>query len=287
MSRQQERSFRALSFGFRFRSELPGAIDAVDRLLAPFSAPADGDASSLIEIAREDSGFVVVVDGAVSQRTTTLRSAVGWIAWKASLDAIETTDDFIVLHAGAVARGDAGIVLPAAPDSGKTTLTAALVQAGLDYLSDEAALVDPATGLVHPFPRALAMEPATSRLLGVVNGNGARDPAAIDHVTVDDLGGTIAVGPVPVRAVVFPTYRPGADVTIEPIGRAETVIALSEHSFNASRFGAVAVRCLAAVVADASCWRLTMGDLNDAASRVRDLVDAAPRRHAERASSLP
>lgn len=272
MSQSPERRFRALSFGFRFRSEVPDAVDAVDRLLEPFAVPTDGAGARwpLVEIGRTGSGYTVTVDGSVTQRTDTLPTAVGWVAWKASLEAIETAEDVLVLHAGAVARRGRAVVLPAPPDSGKTTLTAALVRSGFRYLSDEAALLDPRTGLVHPFPRALAMDAGSLRAVGANNGH---DGGTLRHVPVEDLGGRAADGPVPVTAVVFPSYRPGADVAIEPVGRAATVVALAEQAFNADRFGAEGVRLLADVVRDATCWRLTMGDARRAAALVREVVE--------------
>jgi hypothetical protein len=274
--RTAERSFRALSFGFRFRSEVPEAVDAVDHLLAPFAVPsrdrAAGDVGPLVEIVRTGRRFEVLVDAAVAQRTETLGTAVGWVAWKSSLEALETTDRFLALHAGAVANGDRAILLPAPPDSGKTTLTAALVRAGFRYLSDEAALLDPSSGEVHPFPRALAMDASSMRVLGVNGVNGA--PGAIHHLTVGDLGGTLASTPCRVWAVVFPTYRPGAQDRLEPVGRAETVVALAENAFNAARFGAGGVRLLADVVAGARCARLTMDDIDEAVATVEGVLEA-------------
>ena len=47
----------------------------------------------------------------------------------------------LVFHAGAVSDGRTAVLLPAASNHGKSTLTAALVRDGLQYLTDEAAAV--------------------------------------------------------------------------------------------------------------------------------------------------
>ena len=74
--------------------------------------------------------------------------------WHVHTEAIRHTGDFLLVHAGAVrtpsGRGDAA--LPAQPESGKSTLTLGLVQAGFGYLSDEAAAIDPVTRMLHPVP---------------------------------------------------------------------------------------------------------------------------------------
>ena len=46
------------------------------------------------------------------------------------------------LHAGSVAYGDKGIIMPAVSGSGKTTTTCWFVKQGLDYVSDEFVMID-------------------------------------------------------------------------------------------------------------------------------------------------
>src|SRR5207249_11214278 len=79
--------------------------------------------------------------------------------------AIERARHHLVIHSGAVSWHGRAVMLPAPPDSGKTTLSAALTRAGFSYLTDEAALIDPTTGAIHPFPRALCMERPTLRAM--------------------------------------------------------------------------------------------------------------------------
>lgn len=62
----------------------------------------------------------------------------------------------IFVHAGCVAYDGRAIVLPGRTFSGKSTLTAALLRAGADYLSDEYAVFDGA-GYVHPYARPLSL----------------------------------------------------------------------------------------------------------------------------------
>lgn len=59
------------------------------------------------------------------------------------------------IHAGVVARDGLAVLLPGRQNSGKTTLTAALVRAGAAYMSDEYAAIDD-RGRVHPFARPLS-----------------------------------------------------------------------------------------------------------------------------------
>lgn len=66
--------------------------------------------------------------------------------------------DLFFLHAAAVAWNGAVAVLSAAPGTGKSTLTLATLDLGLEYLSDELAPVDLRRLTVDPYPRALCLK---------------------------------------------------------------------------------------------------------------------------------
>lgn len=66
--------------------------------------------------------------------------------------------DLFFLHAGAVAFGNHVAVLAAPPGTGKSTLTLALLQRGLTYLSDELAPIDLRTLAVEPYPHGLCLK---------------------------------------------------------------------------------------------------------------------------------
>ena len=58
----------------------------------------------------------------------------------------------VVVHSAVVARDGRAALLPAPPESGKSTLCAALVAHGCRLCSDEFALVDPVTSRIFPLP---------------------------------------------------------------------------------------------------------------------------------------
>lgn len=102
----------------------------------------------------------------------------------------------VFLHAGVVGWKGNAIVLPANSFQGKTTLVAELVRNGASYYSDDFAVLDD-DGLVHSFPRMLAMR-------------GVTDEYSQTDVSVESLGGTIGSEPIPVRMVVLTEFRPDA-----------------------------------------------------------------------------
>jgi hypothetical protein len=131
----------------------------------------------------------------------------------------------LFVHAAAVEIAGRATMIVGAPGAGKTSLAALLVRDGAEYLSDEVALLDPASGLLHPFALPLAVKPWTAKAIG-------RMPAA-RHVAADAgvrylLPDRRSGGPVPLGTVVMldPEQRAADPVDLP---RAEVLLTLSQH----------------------------------------------------------
>lgn len=66
-------------------------------------------------------------------------------------------NSLLPLHAGVVAKNQDVYILAGTAGVGKTTLTMKLVEKGFHFFSDDLCLIDKVDGLVHPFPRSLAV----------------------------------------------------------------------------------------------------------------------------------
>lgn len=64
----------------------------------------------------------------------------------------------LLLHAAVVEREGRALILTGESGAGKSTLSAMLSARGWRFMGDEFALVDPATGLLHPFPRPISLK---------------------------------------------------------------------------------------------------------------------------------
>ncbi|MGY6512292.1 hypothetical protein ACXIUH_25465, partial [Vibrio parahaemolyticus] len=62
---------------------------------------------------------------------------------------------YLLLHASAVERDGRALLMTGESGAGKSTLAALLMTHGWRLMGDEFALLDPATGLVHAFPRLI------------------------------------------------------------------------------------------------------------------------------------
>jgi hypothetical protein len=276
-----DRTYRALSYSFGVRSDVSVVSSRLERLLQPFEAQlGDTDVATYAISSSVNGGGEEVLSVHRNGRRLVHGCAEGtvldWILWDVNRRALARVEGFLVLHAGAVARDGRALIISAAPDSGKTTLTAGLVAAGFSYLSDEAVLLDPRTGFVHPFPRALWMDERSVRLIpGLIDRipsvfrDDPRPAHPIPHVDIRDG----AVGEAcPIGWVISPEYRPGADVELASMTRAEAVAALARNSFNFPRFGGTGLRVLEEATRAAGFHRLRMGDLADAVQTVEAMM---------------
>lgn len=117
----------------------------------------------------------------------------------------ENVADRMFMHAGAVAYKGKGIIFPGDSFVGKSTLVGELLKNGFDYMSDDYAIFDQDGGL-YEFPRTLTIR---------TDGNGYVPV----EVTAEELGASVASGPIPVRAVCLTTYEAGSKwepVTLSP-----------------------------------------------------------------------
>jgi hypothetical protein len=275
--------YSVLSFDFRVLSAVEGVEERVRTLLTPFGPRALRGAPHEFVLTRRNGYLEILLDGAVVHRARRVGAAIDWMLWKASTEAIAGIRDHIAIHAGAVGIRGRAVLLPAPPDSGKTTLTAGLVGAGFSYFSDEAALIDPASGRVVAFPRALWLEPGSVEALArfLAMDEWSPGPTGTAHVAPTALPHGRIGRASPVGHVVFPRYEPNASTRLLPMSRAEGLIELGRNAFNLDRFGAGGVDVLADVIRGADVHRLTIGDLGAAVATVSRLVaaDDGRRRH--------
>lgn len=163
-----------------------------------------------------------------------------------------------LIHAGVVASGRRVLILPGRSGTGKTTLVATLVAAGAEYGSDEFAAVD-RDGRVHAYARPLAFRSATS-------GDARIAPGA--------LGSRVFSEPLPVAAILFTTFVPGAVVALRPLPVSEVALGLLQHAPGARHNPTKTIAILGAVAAQARGLAGPRGEATDAVAAVTDLLRA-------------
>jgi hypothetical protein len=209
----------------------------------------DGGGSEL-RVERSAEGFVGTLDGRPFFRAGGQRECVTYLIWRLNELVAETPCEHLLVHASVAGRNGQALLFPGVSGAGKSTLIAALVRAGLSYLSDELAPIPLGSSSVLPYPRSITLEqgswPAFPEL--AVPGRSIRaidqwfvPPEHLRPGCVDRQRRTIA-------AIIFPRAEPGATTTVDEIGRAEALMRLTRNTVNLTSHGAPGFHTLAEIV---------------------------------------
>ena len=166
--------------------------------------------------------FRLVIDDAFAGWAPNADAAADKVFLLLNLLAIANTPDRVLLHAGAAERDGRAVVVAGASGHGKSTLTAALVQSGFAYLTDELVVIDPATRRVDPYPKALDLSAGSLDLLGL-------EPDAADSAMAWDkhkvaptrLGAVSAGADLALLVLLAPSPHDAADADHPQVGASD------------------------------------------------------------------
>ena len=136
----------------------------------------------------------------------------------------------LFVHAGVVGWKNRAIVIPGRSMSGKTTLVAALINAGADYLSDEYAVLDD-KGRVHPYDKPLSVRNAQ----GIAT-----------LISVEELGANTAPQPLKVGMIVQTTYQPGSRWRPRELTSGQAMMAMLDNTVVIREIPQLAMKILSA-----------------------------------------
>ena len=179
-------------------------MDGVSRLLAPFriddDLPVRPTATfAIVDGERVDGrnrGLLVYRDCSAVGSGEDPSAVVAALLTALNRAAVDRCE-FFAAHAGVVAIGGTAVAFPAESGRGKSTLTAACLKAGFEYVSDEAICVDPETDDLIAYPKPIGLSPWSRAALDV-DDNAVAFPSDAHEafVTAGDLGAGVAQGPL-------------------------------------------------------------------------------------------
>ncbi len=185
---------------------------------------------------------------------------------------------YLLLHASAVERDGRALLMTGESGAGKSTLAALLMTRGWRLMGDEFALVDPATGLVHAFPRLISLKNAAIGVMERVVPDARFGPLLaatpkgdIRHLVPD--AAAIAAMDVPARPalLLFPTFGP--ERAIRPVEPAETFVRLTQASTNYVAMGERGFDALTGLVRRVPVRAIDYPDTDTALALVERLWD--------------
>lgn len=274
-------AWHVLGHRFAVRTTDDGLADHLAHLYAAFD-PIDPDGDGLVVYSAlphdgegdEQLWALFEGDRKLTHRVT-VAGVVAMLQWRCNRETIDRVHEpYLALHAGCVARDGRAVLLAAPQESGKTTLTTALMQRGFDYLTDEAACIDRGTGQLAAYPKALSIDRGSWPLFGSLAPRDGAERYVDDqwHVTAPDVGSSVVATATP-AVLVAPNYVRGHARGPVDVGPAAMLRLFAESTFHFPEHAVDDLRQLARLVEGCRYVRLEVDDLDTACDTITALLE--------------
>ncbi len=199
-----------------------------------------------------------------------------------SLLALLQRQSLYAIHGAAVCKGEEnGVLFVGYSDTGKSTMTMALVRRGWEYLSDDSIFVrrlEGGTVEALPFRRDFGLDPDSDKYFPELVGHDSRQMTDIEkwRVDVNQLYPTLARERCIPRVILFPEIVDVPVSSLQAIGQADALVLLMRQcSFvdTDKEVASAQMKTLQSLVRQSVVYKLEAGrDLKDDPGTVEDLI---------------
>ena len=219
-------------------------------------------------------------DGELFRETDQFWKLARLLEWQLDIFLWRHEERHMLLHAGSVSVGDAGILIPGSSRAGKSSLPMSLLLRGGRYFSDEVGVVTTNTSELLPFPKPLSsrvphMFPEVTSWFGPTEDEVAQEadgwtPVWFAHA--DDIRANSIAEPVRVSHIIFPEQGKKRGPVIEPMSESEAMKRLLRSTVNFEIIGSTAFHALAKIVREARAYRLMRNGIGSTADLVLETI---------------
>lgn len=258
---------------FRIEIEDEGSHQEVARLLEQFAEEPGNDSGavslrfSIVEKSAPDREIEIA--GPFGHRTVANREAGLELLFSQLNQIALERCPHLAIHAAVVARNGRAVALPAASGTGKSTLTAACLRAGFDYVSDEALCLTWADATLVPYPRPIGLSTWSCAEVGL---EPPTPPVQERLVSPGDLGASTAAVELQLTRIIL-LEAPEPAFRFEACSRTFAATELLRRSFNAWKDPQLAFALAHDIAARTTTWTLASGPPVETAHRLRELTE--------------
>lgn len=197
----------------RVRCHVPSLAERIDPIFLPSRVDDNNPGPPTIDLFQSASGcFVLARNGRVAFRAVDPGYARGALLHQ--LLCLSWPDRYWIacLHGAAVGNSTSCLVLCGGRGTGKTTLAAALTQAGFAFMADDSVPIEGTGFLAWPLPFAMSLKERGSQIVAGFFPDAADAPSVatergrIRYFFPASRARSISAGGLPVHALVFPHY---------------------------------------------------------------------------------
>jgi len=188
----------------------------------------NGRSSKDFDLASEDAQFVLRANGIEILKCSDIDALIEKLALSVVMHAEDSIKGLVSMHAAAIGTHQHCVLVPGASGSGKSTLAAGMLALGrISYLTDDISPLDGASLRIVPVPGALVLKSGSWQALGSLLPE--LPDLAIRRRRGQEVRywsppvAQVASGPLPVSAVVFPSYESGRKVELGRLSSLEGV----------------------------------------------------------------
>jgi hypothetical protein len=266
-------SYQALGFRFTLEGADDDLYARLRSLLRPLASPvADVEVQERLVFARRDGEIVLTSEGSSPDAFAHEGQLVDHLQWLVNSRVIdEVSTRGTGLHAAAVQRDGVTLLCPAASEHGKSTLAALMVRDGWTYLSDEAIEIEPSSGHLLPYPKAITLDSGSQRFFPEVRPR--LDDTASWYVDPLAWGNRTPYQPSAPDTVVLCRFREGSALALDEVAPGPAFIALAPAIFHFRRGPERHMPLLGRLVRSTRVVRMTYGDPDQALRGVQLLAE--------------
>ncbi|MBI3196277.1 MAG: PqqD family peptide modification chaperone [Rhodospirillales bacterium] len=229
-------TYALLGSVFRVHYDSAGLAKQIHPLLQHGTRANGAWRANVIDVAvgPESGGVAIIVDEKEIGSSRALEDAA--VAVRACLTqlAVAASGGLCVVHAGALCRNGAALLLPGQAGHGKSTLSAGLAARGFQMLSDDTTLLAGEPPLVRSLPTGLCikrgaypvLEPHFPQLASLPEWRRPDGKQARYLMPGNDLPWAAPDAAAAVRWIVFPRYHPAQGTALLPLPRHEAMARL-------------------------------------------------------------
>jgi hypothetical protein len=277
-----QRRYRVLDQTFSLQYGSAPVEERVHPLLAHLEINDRSGNARILDILPSREGFRLRLDSRPVSTCSSLEELGPLTSYTVFIESFNKDRHFLAFHAAAVARAGRCLLMPGTGGVGKTSLTAALLCEGFQYLSDDVTLLDAQPLSARGLPYSLcikesALDPLSRYYpkLPQLPIYKRKDGKQVRYLSPPDGTYNWNKGKgYPVRWIVFPNYRPNAQTALGPLNRPEALRRLMAHAARPRHLSRAAIFDLVHWIRSVDCFDLSMASLPEAVERLQALVRA-------------
>jgi HprK-related kinase A len=268
---------------FRIGSVWREPIDALARLYEGYPASTDGLADFTVRLEPEQPWrrfirpSVAIRGDYILPDAAPLPLSLGLLAAEMGMNLQMALGQkrYLLLHAATVEKDGQALIMTGESGAGKSTLAALLGERGWRLMGDEFALLDMASGLLHPFPRAISLKNIAIRVMEA-EVDAARFGPLLPGTPKGDIrhlrpnADALARMREPARPALILFPRFGEAAAVRGVGGAEVFMRLTQASTNYVALGRPGFDALTRLIGSVPALAIDYPDTDTAIGLVSD-----------------